>query len=245
MTVQPRDHRLGAVQHQPGRNHRPVDQDHRNPQGSSRFQLGFGPRAAGILGDDMGDAVVLQQRQVAGFGEGTAGNDHLGIWQGQRPVGRIDQPQKVVVPGFRGEGGKRLLADRQEDPARWFGQSGDGGLKVGHPVPVVARPGLPGWPFQRAKRRAGFGAGGNGVAAHGGGEGVGRVDNMADPFGPKVIGQPPGAAKAADPGRQRLGQRRVGAPGIGKDRVDPGRRERARKRRGFGGSAQQKDAAHV
>ena len=73
-------------------------------------------------------------------------------------------------------------------------------------------------------RRAGL----DRMAAHLGGEGMRRVDHMRDALLPDVVGKSRRAAKAADPGRQRVAERNLRAAGIGIDRVDA----RARERRG-------------
>lgn len=244
MSVQPAHHRLFAGQDQPVRHWRPVDQNDRNPQGSSRFQLGRRTGAARILGNDTADAVVAQQGKVVGRGKGPAGDDDGGIGQRQRPFRRVDEPQKIVVLRLRRKGGERLLADGQKDPTRRLRQGCDGRRNVGNGMPVIARARFPWRAFIGAERPAGRGRGGHGVAAHPRRERVRGVDDMGDRLFLKEACQPLGPAEAANARRQGLRDRLPGAARIGKDRVDarvgkaPGEAGR------LGRSTQKKDAWH-
>lgn len=223
---------------------RAVDQNDRNPQGSGRFQLSLRPHTTRVLGDDMGDAMGLKQYQIIRLGKRAARNDGLRVRQGQRPLRWIDQPQKVMVLGARGKGRKVLLANRQEDPRRVRGQGFDSGLNVRHRLPAIPRTGNPRGAFKRTEANAGLRGGGDGIAAHPGGERMGRVNQMADLFGPQIVHQPRDPAKPADARGQGLGHRGGGAPGIGKDRLNTRVGHGPRERCCFGGSAQKKDAVH-
>lgn len=223
---------------------RAVDQDHRKGKVAGGGQLGFGPGAPGVLGDDDVDAVVLQQRKVAFGGEGAARDDGMGVGQGQRFGRRVDKAQKVVVLRGLGEKAKVLATDGEEDPARGLAKGGNRGFKVGDVGPVVLRSGGPRRAFKGDQGRVGFGAGGDGIRAHLRGERVGRVDHMGDGFGLDVGLEAFGAAKAADADGQRLGDRGLGATGVGIDSIHPRLSQGAGHLCGFGRSAQKKDARH-
>ncbi len=97
--TQPVHHRLHPAKGQARRGGRAVDQDHRQAQGAGGVQLRLGPRAARVLGDDVGDPMVAQQGGIARNVEGAAGDDGRGAGQGQGPLGRVDKPQEVMVLG--------------------------------------------------------------------------------------------------------------------------------------------------
>jgi hypothetical protein len=74
---------------------------------------------------------------------------------------------------------------------------------------------------------------------------MGRIDQMRDPLGAEVGGEPLLAAEAADARGQQLRDRRAGAPGIGKDRIHATAGKCAGKGRGLARTAEKKDARHV
>lgn len=244
MKGDPVHHALGAAEGLARRQARAINQDHRNLLYQSRFQLGFGTCAPGILGDDIGDGIALQKRQIVGQRKGAACDDHGGIRQRQGRPGRIDQTQQIVVLRLGGKGRQRLLADGQKDPGGVVGQGGDRRICIGDVAPVVTRPGHPLRANQGTKRRAGCKTGVNGIAADLGGKGVRRVNDMGDAAGADIVRQPTRAAKTANAGGQRLGHRHCRAAGIGKDRIDTRARQFVRQRRGLGRATQKKDADH-
>lgn len=222
-----------------------INQNHRNSQDSCRFQLGDSACTARILGDNKGNAVVFEQDQILGLIERTPCDDGFGLRKAQRLGRRVDKAQQIVVLRFGGEGQQALLADCQEYPLRRIGQGGNRVVDIRNRPPVVIWPRLPRRALQRTKADASRGAGKNRIAAHLGGEGVGRVNNMGKFFGVQIGGKPFGPAKPANPGGQWLSHRAIRAPGIGIQRLDPCRCQRAGKVGCFGGAAQQQDTAHV
>lgn len=242
--VQP-DHDLGhAAGDRAGWHLWPVDQDGRQGKVTRSRQFRFGPRATGVLGDDHVDLVLLEQGKIAFDGEGASGDHRLRIGQGQGLGRGIDKAQKIVVLRGLGEGGEGLAPDGQEDATRGFAQGCDGGVKVGDMGPVVPVARLPWRAFKGDQGGSRCLAGGDGIAAHLRGEGVGGVDDMGDGFGFEVMSQPVGATKAAHADRQRLGDRSFGATGVGIDRVHASLGQSAGHLCGFGRSAQKKDARH-
>lgn len=226
------------------RDGRAVDQDDRQVKVAGGSQLGLGPGATGILGDDDVDAVVGQQGAVAFGGEGAPCDDRFGLRQGQRFGRRVDEAQEIVVLRGLREEAKVLATDGKEDSARGLAKGRDGGFKVGDMGPVVLRSGDPGRAFEGDQGRAGFPAGDHGVRAHLRGEGMRRVDHMGDGFGLDIGLEAFGAAEAAHADRQGLGDRGFGATGVGIDGVHLRLRQDAGHVRGFGCSAQDEDARH-
>lgn len=82
------------------------------------------------------------------------------------------------------------------------------------------------------------------MGAHGGGEGVGRVDEMRDALARQIGGKASDAAKAADTHRNRLGARVVGAPGIAQHRALAPLGQCLGKRARLRGAAKDQDVAH-
>ncbi len=223
----------------------PVDQDHRQAQCPRGQQLGLGPRAARVLGDDMGDPVIAQQRGIARDIKGATRDHQTGIRQGQRALGRIDQSQQVMVLRARGESRDMLATNRQKHPRGGLGQRVDRLRQIRDMGPAILWPGLPRRAFVGQQRHAGFGAGRNGVPAHPGGERVGRIHHASDGMNPQIVHQSGHAAKAADPRGQGLRDGRSRSPGIGKDRIKPARGKRLRQTAGLGRATKNEDARHV
>ena len=221
-----------------------VDQDHRKGKRAGGGQLGFGPGASGVLGDDHVDAVVGQKCKVAFGGEGASCDDRFGLRQGQHFTRRVNEAQEIVVLRGLGEGRKVLATDGKEDAAWGRADCGDGGFKVGDMGPVVALVRRPRRAFEGDEGRVGFGAGGDGIRAHLRGERVGRVDHMGDGFGFEIGFQALDPAKTSDADRKGLGDRGFGATGVGIDGIQPRLSQGAGHLRSFGRSAQKKDARH-
>lgn len=138
-------HHLGDARGDwPVGNFRAVDQDYRKTERPCGVEFGARAAAAGVLGEDQFDAMRFQQCQVARRGEGATGDDGLGIRQGQGHLGRIHEAQEIMVLRGRGEGGKALPANGEEDPHRGPRQRGDGGSGVRHMGPAVFRARAPG-----------------------------------------------------------------------------------------------------
>ena len=93
----------------------------------------------------------------------------------------------------------------------------------------------------RAERLRGEG----GIFADGCRKRVSRVDQQINAFCLQIIRKPLHAAKTADAGGKRLGNRIVGAPGVGKDRIHPCLRQGLGQTAGLCGAAQNKNARHV
>lgn len=222
----------------------PIDENDRKSQDAGRLQLCFGPCTTRVLGNDMGDTVDLQKRQIIRHRKRPTVDDGARVRQGQCAFGSIDKSQKIMVLRLSGETGQVQLADRKKDPHRNVGQGVDGLLHACYRPPVVARPGDPRRAFKDAKPDAGLGASLDRVATHLRRERMGGINQMRYPFGTYEIGQPPGPAKAADAGGQGLRRRLFGAARIGKDSRDPSFRHGACQMRGFGGPAKDKEARH-
>ena len=211
-------------------------------QASGRFELGQCPRAAGVFGDDMGDAMGAHKGHVGFYREGAAIKDHFGIWQRQGGGGCIDKAKQVKMLGLCGEGGQGLLADGKENAGRVGRQGGNGGVGIGDVVPIVARLRQPRRTFVGDRWGVGHLAGLNRIAADLHGEGMRGIDNMGDLRIDDVIGEALYATITAKAGGQRLLNRVFGAPGVGKYRVDARVGEGMGKRGCFGCATQKKDA---
>lgn len=223
---------------------RPVDQDDRKPKRARGVELCPRAGAARVLGDHHVDAMSAQERNVALDVERAAGDDGGGVRQRQVALGRIDEPQEVVV--FRAPRERRevLPADGQENAGGPRRQRARRSRKIGNMGPAVAVPRRPGRALISAERDPGLRASLDRVSAHSRGERMGGIDDMGYPFGPEKADKAGYAAKAADPCRQRLGHRRAGPAGVGKDRVDPRCGKMPGQQARFGGAAQKKDARH-
>lgn len=221
---------------------RPVDHQHRQFQGTGGIKFCAPPGTTGVFGNDEGDAVLPQEREVVFQRERAARQYSFRVWQGERCCRRVHQPEQIEMGWIGGENMQPLAADSEEDSPWRGGQSSGGIFHTFHMPPIIFRPRNPGWAFQRQYFHTGFGAGGHGVAAHLGGEGMGGVDEMGDGVVTQIGHQPRHAAKAANPHGQRLRQRGFRAAGVGKNGVHARRRQASRHEAGFCSATKQKHA---
>jgi len=241
----PRQHIFDALDLRPLRQCGPCDHDDGEPQLARGVDLGTRAVAAGIAGDQPRDIACPHQLAIVCERERPARDDDLGIVQWQGAVGRIDQAQRVAMLRLGGKWREMLPTDREKHVCRRLGQGCDGRGDVGDLNPAIVGRARPWRAFEREQRHTRRGTGVDRVTTHLGGEGMGRVDHMRDPFAADVVRQPLRAAEAADPRRQRMGQRNPGAAGIRVDRIDWRARNGVRKAVGVTCSAQNERAYHV
>lgn len=222
----------------------PVDQNDRQPPLSGGDQLGFGPRAPGILGHDNVDAVLGQQRKIICDQKRSARDKCRGVWQGQGFGRGIDKPQQVMVLRLIGEIRDMLPPYGQKHPLRRASQQRSRRRNIRDVAPVIARTSLPGGTLQRGQRRACGRTGGKDIAADLGGKGMGGVDHTANSAVLKILCQPFGPAKPPRSHRNGLGARTFDPARIGQDRGQPGLGHCGGKLAGLGGSAKNKGGAH-
>lgn len=221
-----------------------VDHYDRDLQAAGGVEFGARARAACVLGDDMGDAVIAQKGGVGGFGERAFGEDDRRVGQGKRGFGFVHQSQQIVVLRFGGKGVQGLLADGQKHAGGTGGKRDCRLIGVGNMGPAVGIGGGPRRAFKGDERGFRGRAGGDSIGADAGGKGVGGVDHMGDPFGFDITGKAFGAAEASGSGGQGLGYGGVGASGVGKDGIYACGGKFAGQKAGFGGAAEKKDARH-
>lgn len=221
-----------------------LDHDHRNAALASGVDFGAGAVAAGIAGDEDSNVLVAHQGKIAVFCERPAGDDDLGVRQGQIGTRLIDEAQQITVLRPGGERREMLAADGKEDGCRFIRESSDSVFEVGDSDPVVAIDGRPGGADESDQWRCGFGAGGDGILAHGIGEGVGRIDDMSDGCIVQVGGETFGAAVSPGAHGERLVDGNLGAARIGIDRVKARIGDGACQRVGVTCSAEYEDAGH-
>ena len=232
-------HDLGHASHpRPIRQFRARDHDNGKAEFARGVDLGARTGSARVSGDDPLDHARTQQFQFAVELEWSAGYDDIGVGQRQRSIRRIDKSQGVGVLWLGGEGSDMPPANGQENVGRRLGQRCDGRRDVAHFDPVVA--GCPGplRPLQRHQRRPRRRASLNRVAAHFGGEGMRRIDDVRNSFPPNVVGKAARAAEPADAPWQGLADRRARPASKAIDRLEPRARERIRKQVGIACSAE-------
>ena len=219
--------------------------NHNQGQTQLARRVNLRPRAhtTRILGDDVGDAVRLQQVKIALQRKRAARNQGRDMGQGQSGW-LIHQSQKIMMLGLCGEIFQRLAADSQENPCRIIGQGRDSARHIGNVLPIIAFGRLPRRAFKGQQRGLGYGGGFDRVAAHLGREGVGRVDQVGDAFSAQIAHQSLHPAKAANALGQGLAQGCFGASGIGENCINALIYQGFRQIRRLGRAAKQKDAGH-
>lgn len=226
----------------------PIDHYDRQAQPAGSDQLGLGPNAAGVFGDNVGDAMLTHQGFVLCRLKRATGDNDRAPGQRQSRFGFIDQPQQIMVLGRCGKEVKVLFTNGQKHPRRTRRQGRGCSLERGHMGPVIAHARLPCGPLQCAQRYARLSTGGHRIAAHLRGKGMGGVNHMAHSFTADVVDEACNATEPAQPLGQRLGHRARGTAGIRKDGLTPGHRMRGevpRQLRGLRGAAEKKDVLHV
>ena len=190
----------------------------------------------------MRNAMIAQQRKVAVDRERSTRQHDLGVRQRQRRLGRIDQAQQIEVLRPCRERVEMLPPNGEKNSRRVIRQRSSRALDISDMLPFVAGRCLPRLAQISNQRRGRFCAGRHGVAADLARERMRGVDHMGHTFLPDIFGEPVDAAKAADPRRQGLRNRRRGATSVGVDSRYPGSRKRAADLAGFHRAAQEKDA---
>lgn len=220
------------------------DHDHRKTQHARGFQLGAGALATGILGDDAGDLVFDQQRMIVGCAERAAGDDCLGIGQGERRFGWVDQAEQVVMLRRGGEMEKPLPPDREKNALRRAIQRCGCAGDVGDAMPMITCLREPGRALESDQRNPGCCCRFDCIPAHRRGERVGSVNQRGKRARTEVVGQPGRAAKSADADLDRLLARFFDATGVGKNCCDPRFGAGLCQRAGLGRAAQNEGLVH-
>jgi len=161
------------------------------------FDLGNRGAAARILRENHLDAALVKQANIVLPCERPACLDYDDIGQIERCCWRVDQPDDVGMLRRGLKLSKSEAADGAEDRARFWAERGNRRSHIRNEGPVVPWLPFPGGPFDGEKRRPGDRSGRDGVAAHLGGKGMGRVDEHIDALVPQITCKPCGSAKAA------------------------------------------------
>lgn len=221
-----------------------IDEDDGKVARARGIELGARAVAAGVFGDDGGDLVGSEQRQIAAEREGATRNNDIRVRQQQWRSISIDETHEITMLRLGREGGEVLAADGEKDARRRVGQGGDACGDIGHGMPAVARPRCPGGALEAEQWRVRLRAGSDRIAAHAGCERMRGVDDVGDAIVREVSREAGDAAEATDARRQRLCGGRGGAAGIGEHAIDASAGKRLRKPARFRRTAQQKDARH-
>ncbi|KAJ03770.1 hypothetical protein PM02_07065 [Sulfitobacter mediterraneus] len=240
--AKPRHHRADVGGDVLPRQSGAIREDDRQAQLPCGGQFGLRPAPARVLGNDMGDLVILEQRKVLRHVKRATGDDDSGIGQGQIMVRRIHKPQQVMMLRLGRKKTDMLFSNRQKHPRRCVGQGSNSIFQRRDKGPVVPGLRLPCRSFQPDQWRAGFSAGRICIAAHPRRKRMCGVNDMCDSLTAQIGCQSCHTAKAADPCRQGLRHRGIGAPGIGKHAVYSGLGQGLGHLAGFTGATQQKDA---
>ena len=201
-------------------------------------------RAFEILRETGGDSVRLHQSLVARRVERAALDDQVVVGQARRMVGRIDEPEQIVVLRLGGKGIDVHSPERQQDAARAPGERGDRGVDVGDVRPVIARDWRPGGAGQRDMRYADAGCCGDRVRVHLRGEGMRGIDQMRDVAIGQIVGEAVDPAKSTDAHRNGLGARLGDAAGIAERGRVAAEGQLRRERAGLRRAAEDQDVRH-
>ncbi len=242
--TEPAQHIGDALRSRPLGQLRPRDHDDGQAEHAGGIDLGARARAAGVAGNDPSDMTRLHRLQFICEHERSARYGDVGLGKRRRAIGWIDEAQHIGVLRLCTKGRDVLPANGEKHARRFVGKRGDGGADIRYFDPVVAGPFRPWRAFEREQRSSGCRAGRNGIAAHRGGERMGRIDDMRDVFLTNISGESARAAEAADANWQRLARGRAGAAAIGIDRIASGTCDSFREQVCVARSAQNEGARH-
>ena len=159
-------------------------------------ELGRGEVTAAVPADHHLDPVFAQQRALGVGGERAPVADEP-VPSGQRRRGPVDATRRE--PARRvGEGGEAVGPDREERALAEARSQRSRRGHVGHPVPVVARPGGPTRSVQHQQRQVQRGRSGDRGRRHPGRERVRGVDHRVGAVVAQPAGEPRDAAEPAD-----------------------------------------------
>jgi len=221
------------------------DHDDRQTKRTRGLDLAARAFSAGVAGDDPFDSARAQQFHLALQRERSARNNDFRVRKRQRLVCAIDKPQEIGVLRFCRESSDVLPADRKKDTSAIYRPSHHRGSDIRHFNPFVAGHPQPWRALKRNQPRSRRLARRNGVAAHFGREGMGRIDDVRNSFSPNKVGKPARAPETADTDWYRLVGRRASPPSVGIDRITTSAGDLTRKQVGIARSAQNEGAHHA
>ena len=240
--IEPAHHFANAARDRPFRQARATNHDDGQMQQARGVQFGAGADAAGVLGDDMRDAMGLEQHDIARDFERAAAEHDFAAREWQRRLWCINKAQQIEMLRFGSESREVLPANAEKDVGGRLRQNSDGGVDIGHGQPIVALAGCPGRALEGDEWRLRLRTSRNRVAAHPCRKRVRCVDDVCDALCRDELCEPGYTAEAADANHQGL-RNRIGRPsGIRVDRIDAGRRQGMRQLARLRRAAEQKDA---
>lgn len=167
--------------------------------------LSIGGAAAGVLGDDDVDALVVEQLSLIGFAKGAAGEHVSATGRGERRIDRIDAADEIAVLRCCREATGFLTPDCEKDAPWSAAQCGDSGIDILHANPFVTRHRIPTRSQQGKNRDPGLLGSGGSIGGDLVGEGMGRINKQIDAFLSQIINQAFYTPEASDSSRQGQG----------------------------------------
>ena len=219
------------------------DHHHGNAEPPRGRDLRIGRSAAGVLGNDEGDALLDQEVVLLRVVERPAIIDEANIRRQDDVAGRVDRASDVMMLRSRGKRRELQPAEAEEDSRRRRAERRGCSLRAVDLDPAISVLALPcGAPDRDERQRQGT-AGRDGMARDLIRIRMRRVDHCGD----RTIAQPcfqsGNAAEAADARRQRLRLGRGGAAGERERRREAGVAvQQTRQLRSFGRAAENENA---
>lgn len=215
---------------------RSLDQDDPYFSLARGLDLGIGPRASGIFGNDQFDFSGIQQLRLGGLVERPALEDEANMRRQIRAACRLDDPGSVVMVRRTDEAAELMPAKSEKDaPRPRLACQAVGSLaSVADLDPLIASLLPPSRPDHGRQGQTTPRAGLYCRRRYSNGVRVGGIDDGFDTLPAQPVRESARAAKAPDPHRQRLGRWRGCAPGEGESRLEAGiARDKLRQRRCF------------
>lgn len=208
------------------------------------IELGLCTAATCVFRHDYVHAVLLQQSSIVRYAERATRDNGGVLGQRGRRIGRINQPQDVVVLRLRGKDGEMLSAHSQQHPLGSTSERGSRRWQIGYRLPAVPVARLPSVSGKRQQRNPNSLARCNRIATHARSEGMCSVHHMGHTMALQVMCKAVNAAEAANAHSNGLRCGLSNPPGIRQCGALAPLGQGTRKCTRLGGAAQHQDIAY-
>lgn len=199
--IQHRVHRANLVSR---RQNRTVDHQNRQAKLARRQYLGLCPATTGIFGHHQFDIMVLQQSGIPSNSKRPARDYDTVMRQWRRHIGRIDQPQQILMLWTGAELSQMHAPNSQHNPLCRPRKRRDSRGNIADILPIISCFLAPRRARQSQQPGRSSSTGHHRIFTHLGRKRMRSVNHMGDFVIPEILRQTANAPKAADPTRDRL-----------------------------------------
>ena len=238
--TQPSQHRINRLDLVSRWQNRPVDHQNWQVKPARRQYFGLRTTASGVFGHHQFDIVALQQRYIFCNSKRPARDYDMVMRQRRWHIGRIDQPQKIIVLWAAAKLGQMQPPNCQHNPLFWSRKRRDSRRNIANMLPAIPRVPPPWRSRQSQQPGRSLLARSHSIFAHLGRKRMRGINHMSDLVILQIAHQAANTTKAADPARDRLCLNARHATGIRQGCHHPSFGNRMSQRTGLERTAQNK-----